>query len=385
MKVPATVAALLGAGVAFASPVEQTSNGMPLAQAQAYERYLESQMNDLGYLQLQTPDAKKPKGGLGGGGSVGPISCKPLIIIFARGTFEPPPAPGLLVGHSFTSAVQAEYPGKVAVQAVKYGAGIMGYLTGGDAAGSKTMAQMVENTASKCPNSRIVMGGYSQGGQVVHKAANMMSSDAARHVKAVVIFGDPDKGKKMKGIDPSEVDTMCASSDPICYGLPIPLGAHLTYGSKGHTKEAAKWLKEYLGPNLNGHNTGAQRGIKGAGAQSSGGGGRKKGKMPSFGGGGKKGKGGASGIDLSSLLGALQGAGGSSSSGDSGSSDDSSDSGDDSAPAADDSSSDDSSSDDAAPAAPAKKPAAKKPAAAAPAADDDSSSDSGDTPADDSS
>jgi hypothetical protein len=46
-----------------------------------------------------------------------------------------------------------------------------------------------------------------------------------------VVFGDPDKGVAIPGISSDKIHTVCAASDPICYGLPIPLGAHLQYGS----------------------------------------------------------------------------------------------------------------------------------------------------------
>jgi hypothetical protein len=260
MKLNLLSTTLLSAGVALAAPAVDAQKANQLAayqNGQLSETYLQSQMNDMVNLKDSA-------------------DCKPIIIIFARGTFEPPPAPGLLVGYWFTQDVQKKYPGKVAVQSVTYKAGIGGYLSGGDADGAKTMAKMVEDTVKSCPKSRIVMGGYSQGGQVVHKATAQMSANAAKHVKAIVIFGDPDAGKKMKGIDPKEVDTMCASSDPICKGLPIPLGTHLTYGAAHHTEEAAQWLKDYLGPDMNQANASAKKGLTNDTPA------KKGGKAPSF-------------------------------------------------------------------------------------------------------
>jgi len=112
---------------------------------------IDSSMNDLG--TLTTTLQNNPS-------ALNAVSCKPIIVIFARGTWEPGPAPGMLVGYWFGQDVEKKYPGKVAVQSVKYDASNGGYLSGGSASGGKTMAKMVENTASSCPNSKIIMGGY---------------------------------------------------------------------------------------------------------------------------------------------------------------------------------------------------------------------------------
>jgi len=60
----------------------------------------------------------------------------------------------------------------------------------------------------------------------------------------VVIFGDPLKNRPILGISQDKVDTVCASGDPICKGIPLPFGAHLSYSRKGSTARAAKWVAE---------------------------------------------------------------------------------------------------------------------------------------------
>jgi len=232
---------LVAAGTALAAPLQE--------QATNYGTYHKSELYHTkasDTVQWDTAEGWNDLVGAGNLTRAAPaMDCKPIILIFARGTWEPGPAPGLLTGSWFANDLKLKYPNKVAVQAVKYNAGLVGYLTGGDAAGSATMAKMVKSAADSCPKSRIVMGGYSQGGQVVHRAANQLPQDASSHVKAVVIFGDPDKGRKMKNIDKDIVDTVCSKSDPICYGIPIPLGSHLTYST--HANEAATWVKNKLG------------------------------------------------------------------------------------------------------------------------------------------
>lgn len=50
---------------------------------------------------------------------------------------------------------------------------------------------MVSDAITNCPTSKVVMVGYSQGGQLVHNAAKMMDSATAAKVSSAVIFGDP--------------------------------------------------------------------------------------------------------------------------------------------------------------------------------------------------
>ena len=87
-------------------------------------------------------------------------SCKPVTIIFARGTAEPGNV-GLLAGPPWFNVLGAIIGyNNIAVQGVNYDASIPNYLLGGSAAGSKTLASLVGQAASKCPQTQIVVGGY---------------------------------------------------------------------------------------------------------------------------------------------------------------------------------------------------------------------------------
>jgi cutinase len=44
---------------------------------------------------------------------------------------------------------------------------------------------------TQCPSSKVVMSGYSQGGQLVHNAAVLLPAAVTGNVAAAVIFGDP--------------------------------------------------------------------------------------------------------------------------------------------------------------------------------------------------
>jgi cutinase len=108
-------------------------------------------------------------------------------------------------------------------------ASILGYLEGGDATGSRSLASLTEQAASQCPHTQIVLSGYSQGAQVVHNGAALLKPSTAARVKAVVLFGDPYKGRPIPNISPSIVDTFCFATDLICYDTIFVDPAHLAY------------------------------------------------------------------------------------------------------------------------------------------------------------
>lgn len=68
--------------------------------------------------------------------------CKPLTVIFARGTSEAGNV-GSVAGPPFFKALDSALPSQVNVQGVDYAATWNGAFSGGDAAGSRTMASLV--------------------------------------------------------------------------------------------------------------------------------------------------------------------------------------------------------------------------------------------------
>ncbi|KAF4630176.1 hypothetical protein G7Y89_g7964 [Cudoniella acicularis] len=162
--------------------------------------------------------------------------CTAMTVIFARGTTEPGNV-GVLTGPEFFDAL-TDMLGKnaVSVQGVDYGASIEGFLEGGDPQGSQTMANLITQTFSKCPNTNIVMSGYSQGGQLVHNAANILPAKTMVQVSSVIIFGDPDNGKAVTNVAASKTLVICHAGDNICAGGDLILLPHLTYS---HNAEQA--------------------------------------------------------------------------------------------------------------------------------------------------
>lgn len=112
--------------------------------------------------------------------------CAPITVIFARGTVEPGNV-GDLAGPQFFNALDILYgDSKVAVQGVDYPATIAGYLGGGDVGGAATLAALTNQAASQCPQTQIILSGYSQGAQLVHLGVEQISAQVASRVRAVV-------------------------------------------------------------------------------------------------------------------------------------------------------------------------------------------------------
>jgi hypothetical protein len=89
--------------------------------------------------------------------------CADIQVVFARGTGEPP-GPGR-VGQAFVDSLRTLAHGKsVTVYAVHYPASYE-FLRAVD--GANNARRFVEGTAASCPQTKLVLGGYSQGAAVV--------------------------------------------------------------------------------------------------------------------------------------------------------------------------------------------------------------------------
>ncbi|KNG49292.1 carbohydrate esterase family 5 protein [Stemphylium lycopersici] len=167
--------------------------------------------------------------------------CKAMTVLFARGTTELGNM-GSIAGPPFVSAVGKMMGGaaNVAVQGVQYPADVPGFLVGGDVGGSKLMAQMVGQVRAQCPDTTLVMAGYSQGGQLVHNAAKMLSAQDSAFVSSAVIFGDPNNGDAVGQVPAANTKIICAAGDLICAGQAVIVPPHLSYGANAN--EAAQFV-----------------------------------------------------------------------------------------------------------------------------------------------
>lgn len=91
------------------------------------------------------------------------------------------------------------------------------------------MAQLIAQAMTQCPKTKLVVSGYSQGAQVAHNAAKMVTAAQTNFINSVVLFGDPDDGEAFGSVPASKVSTDCHLGDDICLHGDLILPPHLDY------------------------------------------------------------------------------------------------------------------------------------------------------------
>lgn len=107
------------------------------------------------------------------------------------------------------------------------------------AEGGPEMEKLAKQAISQCPDTKIALGGYSQGAMVVHNAAKSLDQ-----VAAAVVFGDPLKTMPIGSVPDGKVKGFCATGDPVCANG-ANFMAHISYG--GNAEEAAKFIVQAAG------------------------------------------------------------------------------------------------------------------------------------------
>ncbi|EPS38747.1 hypothetical protein H072_7464 [Dactylellina haptotyla CBS 200.50] len=168
--------------------------------------------------------------------------CKPYTLIFVRGTWDKPGNMGIAVGPHFAHALQRVLPGgkeALAVQGVRYSAETSTYFQHGSTFGASELTKWIKK-ACGCSKTKLIISGYSQGAQIVHRAIDKLPQEMADRVNAIVTFGDPEQRHNFgKGLD-AKAKRICYDSDLICKEIAVPVGAHWIYELK--TKEAAEFV-----------------------------------------------------------------------------------------------------------------------------------------------
>ncbi|KAI0195039.1 cutinase [Astrocystis sublimbata] len=164
--------------------------------------------------------------------------CKDFTFIFARGSTETGNM-GTIVGPDVGDQLKKRLgANNVAIQGVNYDAAIQpNFLRGGtDAESEQAMKDLLSLANSKCPNSVILVGGYSQGAAVVHRAIEDQPQNIKNKIPAIILFGDTQKvvdGNQVPGYPVSQTIFFCANdTDEVCEGnLQAAIRApHLSYG-----------------------------------------------------------------------------------------------------------------------------------------------------------
>ena len=176
----------------------------------------------------------------------GAAPCPDVEVVFARGTTEPPGVGG--IGQAFVDSVRSQVGGRsVGVYAVNYPAS--NDFASSTPAGGDDMSAHVQSMAANCPNTRMVLGGYSQGAAVVDLATTSMPAEVSDNVAAAAEFGgarstfaDSLSAGPLPSIGPlyaGKTIEMCVPNDPICYQGGWDMRAHGAYVQTGMVNDAA--------------------------------------------------------------------------------------------------------------------------------------------------
>jgi cutinase-like protein len=190
-------------------------------------------------------------------------ACPDVEVVFARGTTE---APGLgPTGEAFVDALRSRVGSKsLDVYPVDYPA-TTDFPKAVD--GIRDASARVESMSANCPDTNIVLGGFSQGAAVAgfvtadvipdgvpEGVPNPMPDDVAKHVAAVALFGKPND-RFMQAINQPAVDVgplyadktleLCVPDDFVC-STGRDFNAHTQYVETGMVDQAATFAAAKL-------------------------------------------------------------------------------------------------------------------------------------------
>ncbi len=180
--------------------------------------------------------------------------CTDIEVVFARGTNE---EPGLgRVGNAFVNSLRNKVGGRsVGAYAVNYPASFDFLAAAGGANDASGHIQWVVNN---CPNTRLVLGGYSQGAAVIDIIAAVpvpgigfnapLPPNVPEHVAALAVFGNPSAkvGLPLTSSPvwgPRSID-LCNFGDPVC-SPGDDVAAHRSYDG-GAADQAASFAAGLL-------------------------------------------------------------------------------------------------------------------------------------------
>lgn len=193
-----------------------------------------------------------PIGGLGTASAQG---CPDIEVVFARGTND---APGLgNVGGAFVDALRGKVGGRsVGAYAVNYPA-TFDFLQA--AAGANDASGHIQYMVNNCPDTRLVLGGYSQGAAVIDVISavpvpgigfdNPLPPNVPAHVAAIAVFGNPSAKLGLPlTVSPvwgGRAIDLCNPGDPVCQTDGEDIAAHRAYVG-GPTNQAANFVAGLL-------------------------------------------------------------------------------------------------------------------------------------------
>lgn len=164
MKTPTTTLLLLAAALAAASPVHVSVSLSPRQRG-----------------RVGTTATEFTDGG-----------CRPVIMLFARGSTEAGNM-GTICGPPTANGLKDKFGADtIAVEGIDYGALLStNFVPGGaDPLGIREMERLIGQAVDQCPDSMLVVGGYSQGAALTHRAVEDLPQAQKDKIVAAFTFGD---------------------------------------------------------------------------------------------------------------------------------------------------------------------------------------------------
>ncbi|WP_328477394.1 cutinase family protein [Actinoplanes sp. NBC_00393] len=185
--------------------------------------------------------------------------CADVEVLGARGTTERPGLGVLLT--PLAQRITRELPQTVRTTAVDYPASFN--YTASVRQGVADLTAKVQRTAAACPETKVVLAGYSQGADVVGDTVTGPLAGDLDNVAAVLLFGDPSftagepfnvtdgnrsgifpRGRNRLAAVADRTQSFCNRNDRFCQGG-TSLAAHLNYNQ--FLDDASSFVAERAG------------------------------------------------------------------------------------------------------------------------------------------
>jgi cutinase len=155
--------------------------------------------------------------------TAGAAPCSDVEVVFARGRIEPPGTGQ--IGQAFISALRSKTDKNVGYYAVNYPADTEVIQ------GANDMSRRIQSTAANCPDTRLVLGGYSLGAAVADVVLALPAAifgytkplplGMNDHIAAVALFGNGTRKVlgPLSDVSPlwgEKTIDLCTADDPVC-------------------------------------------------------------------------------------------------------------------------------------------------------------------------
>ncbi|POR31269.1 Cutinase [Tolypocladium paradoxum] len=160
--------------------------------------------------------------------------CRDVVVLFARGSLEAGNL-GSICGPATAQGLRGNFGAeRVAVEGIEYMALLeTNHFPGGaDPDGVSEMKRLIANVTGNCPGSKLLVGGYSQGAAITHRAVESLPRSQKNKITAAFTFGDTQNEQdhgKINNFPAQKTHIICNEDDGNCGGTLVLTPAHMNY------------------------------------------------------------------------------------------------------------------------------------------------------------